>query len=182
MNAKIYHFDTSLEAYNAAQTDEAINDGDVLIIESEKVVGLVGDFPLAITKSLGQLHALTDGDTFAKLGFAPKSIALAIDAAKTLGFPLFVPVPPIGKIEVHDDAPLFGHQDEAETFENVIAARSSAELKAWDSLARYKFEMFGYWASSWVKFNQVLPRRLRLSNPFKRAVVLAREIRDRSEQ
>ena len=30
-----------------------------------------------------------------------------------------------------------------------------AEQKAWDSLARYKFQMFGYWAAIWVHLNRI---------------------------
>jgi len=30
-----------------------------------------------------------------------------------------------------------------------------AERKAWDSLSRYKFMMFGYWAAIWVHLNRV---------------------------
>lgn len=30
-----------------------------------------------------------------------------------------------------------------------------AERKAWDALARYKFQMFGYWAAIWVHLNRI---------------------------
>jgi hypothetical protein len=30
-----------------------------------------------------------------------------------------------------------------------------AEAKAWESLARYKFQMFGYWAAIWVHLNRI---------------------------
>jgi|TARA_B100000035_G_scaffold88477_1_gene74420 hypothetical protein len=44
--------------------------------------------------------------------------------------------------------------------------------KAIDSLARYKFEMFGYWSSSWVKYNQLWGEfgNKRKPNPFKQLV------------
>lgn len=46
-----------------------------------------------------------------------------------------------------------------------------AEAKAWDSLARYKFFMFGYHAADVVK----LRRRLGLrGNPFRQLVEIAR--------
>lgn len=32
---------------------------------------------------------------------------------------------------------------------------AEAELKAWESLARYKFQMFGYWAAIWVHLNRI---------------------------
>ncbi len=30
-----------------------------------------------------------------------------------------------------------------------------AENKAWDALARYKFQMFGYWCAIWVHLNRI---------------------------
>lgn len=48
-----------------------------------------------------------------------------------------------------------------------------AEQKAWDSLARYKFQMFGYWASIWVHINRV--GGFNRPNPFKELVALARK-------
>ncbi len=52
---------------------------------------------------------------------------------------------------------------------------ATAEAKAWDALARYKFWMFGYWAGVWVNLNRLLsvPR----SNPFRLVVKLARKTR-----
>ena len=44
--------------------------------------------------------------------------------------------------------------------------RTNAERKAWDSLSRYKFYMFGYWAATWVKYNQLLPADRRKPSPF----------------
>ena len=37
----------------------------------------------------------------------------------------------------------------------LIERMDEAETKALDSLARYKFEMFGYWASAWVRYNRL---------------------------
>ena len=42
----------------------------------------------------------------------------------------------------------------------ALAARLAADLeeaeaKAWDALARYKFQMFGYWCAIWVHLNRV---------------------------
>lgn len=47
-----------------------------------------------------------------------------------------------------------------------------AERKAWDSLARYKFQMFGYWAAIWVHLNRI--GNFRRKNPWKRLVAEAR--------
>jgi hypothetical protein len=52
-----------------------------------------------------------------------------------------------------------------------------AEKKAIDSLARYKFVMFGYWAGVWVHLNR-LSGALRPS-PFTSLVKLAKEIREK---
>lgn len=172
MNAKIHHYETTVAAYAATQSDDQVREGDVLIIESEGVVGLASTWPVAVTELSGELHHLEGAWPLAKLGFAKKSIDLARDAAKTLGFPLFVP-------ELEDDTrPPLTDSEAEECLANVMRARAEAKVKAWDALGRYKFEMFGYWASSWVKYNQALPKLLRASNPFKRAVDLARSVRD----
>ena len=49
---------------------------------------------------------------------------------------------------------------------------TEAETKAWDALARYKFQMFGYWAAIWVHLNKIEGRRR--PNPFRRVVDHAR--------
>jgi len=170
-----HFFNTTVEAYEAAQTDEGINDGDVLVIQSEEVVAIVGDFPIAVTSWAGELHALEDGDTLESLGFDPESIAKAEAEAEHIGAAL------IARREVSEVSKETIDRDVEEAFDcldNVLKARAEAKVKAWDALGRYKFEMFGYWASSWVKYNQALPRGLRVGNPFKRAVELARESRN----
>ncbi len=50
-----------------------------------------------------------------------------------------------------------------------------AEKKAHDSLTRYKFQMFGYWAAIWVHLNKI--GGFRKPNPFKDYVALARRKR-----
>lgn len=53
----------------------------------------------------------------------------------------------------------------------------TAERKAWDSLARYKFQMFGYWAAIWVHQNRLVSRLLQVKprpNPWKGLVELAK--------
>ena len=184
MEIQTHYFKNSVQAYEAAQTDESINDGDVLVIESEKVVGLVGDFPIALTAWAGEIHALVDEDTFEGLGFSIESINKGVSIAQHYGFPL------VGELEDRDptgaieDITLTGWDAESKTIaageclDACLLAREAAERKAWDSLARYKFEMFGYGSSSWVKYNQLLPKYLRAGNVFKRAVELARESRN----
>ena len=55
----------------------------------------------------------------------------------------------------------------------ISNAMAEAYIKALDSLGRYKFLMFGYWAGQWVKLNSLLPKPR--SNPFKALVDYARE-------
>lgn len=47
-----------------------------------------------------------------------------------------------------------------------------AEAKAWESLARYKFQMFGYWAAIWVHLNRISGQQR--PNPWSGLVVAAR--------
>lgn len=49
---------------------------------------------------------------------------------------------------------------------------AEAETKAWDSLARYKFQMFGYWAAIWVHVNRL--GDFKRPNPFSALVKEAR--------
>lgn len=48
-----------------------------------------------------------------------------------------------------------------------------AERKAFDSLARYKFLMFGYWAGVWVNLNNI--GGYKRPNPFAALVAEARK-------
>jgi hypothetical protein len=57
---------------------------------------------------------------------------------------------------------------------NLNSALKEAERKAWDSLGRYKFLMFGYHAAQWVTLNRLLPKTERQRNPFHALVMLAR--------
>ncbi|MBA7652474.1 hypothetical protein ES703_60308 [subsurface metagenome] len=55
-------------------------------------------------------------------------------------------------------------------------AKREAFEKAIDSLARYKFMMFGYWAAIWTYLNQIDGRQD--PNPFGTLVKEARQMRD----
>jgi hypothetical protein len=50
--------------------------------------------------------------------------------------------------------------------------KAEAEYKAIDSLARYKFMMFGYWAGIWVHLNKISGKRS--PSPFSTLVKVAR--------
>jgi hypothetical protein len=50
---------------------------------------------------------------------------------------------------------------------------AEAEAKAWDSLGKYKFQMFGYWAAIWVHLNRI--GGFKRPNPWRQLVKFARE-------
>lgn len=52
---------------------------------------------------------------------------------------------------------------------------NAAEAKAHKSLARYKFQMFGYWAAIWVHLNKI--GEFKKPNPFAVYVKQARQRR-----
>lgn len=64
--------------------------------------------------------------------------------------------------------------------ERLLQHRDEAETKALDSLARYKFAMFGYWAGIWVHLNRIIGDRR--ASPFHDVVQATRKIiHDRKE-
>ena len=65
-----------------------------------------------------------------------------------------------------------------QAFDPDLPARLKADLdeaeeKAWDSLARYKFQMFGYWSAIWVHLNRV--GAFGRPNPWRELVRMARK-------
>jgi len=56
----------------------------------------------------------------------------------------------------------------------IEEAKQEAFETAIDSLARYKFMMFGYWSAIWVHLNQLDDKKEH--NPFSKLVSLAREM------
>lgn len=58
--------------------------------------------------------------------------------------------------------------------EKLIEELDSAEVHAWDALARYKFQMFGYWAAIWVHLNRITGAKR--ANPFCKLVRQARQV------
>lgn len=61
---------------------------------------------------------------------------------------------------------------DAETARAMLAEMKTAERKAWDSLSRYKFVMFGYWAAIWVHLNRMSGAHRK--NPFAPVVKFAK--------
>ncbi|WP_369042292.1 hypothetical protein [Streptomyces sp. Midd1] len=55
----VREFSSTTDAYGACQTAEDIRDGDVLVIEAEKVVGIAWAWPFALTENIGELHVTT---------------------------------------------------------------------------------------------------------------------------
>ncbi len=104
--AKVHQHDDTGEVYDACQTDDDHEDGDVLLIEDEQVVGLVGTWPCAITEKDGKLHQAKPGrrtddvlvDIKVQYGDALKAAAkeaniregyrLAKQIARAMGWPL----------------------------------------------------------------------------------------------
>lgn len=57
----------------------------------------------------------------------------------------------------------------------LLGELDTAEGRAWQSLSRYKFQMFGYWAAIWVHLNRI--GGFRRPNPWADLVLLARQDR-----
>ena len=49
----------------------------------------------------------------------------------------------------------YGEIDAGALRERLTFELAEAERKAFDALARYKFQMFGYWAAIWVHLNHL---------------------------
>lgn len=115
IGTKIHYLDDTDEAYDVSNTGVAfvphhgmgfteyyeveVNTGDILVIESEGVVGVADAWPVAVTKEAGNLHHLGAGnmelaDALAG-GLEPRvtvaSLKRAIEVAERYGF------------EVHDE-------------------------------------------------------------------------------
>ena len=58
---KVHVFRTTGQAYDACNCSDEVSIGDVIVIESEKVVGVSDAWPLAVTKERGSLHQLLPG-------------------------------------------------------------------------------------------------------------------------
>ncbi|WP_051382437.1 hypothetical protein [Bradyrhizobium sp. Tv2a-2] len=94
-------FRTTGDAYDACQTgvhyafdgEYPVETGDILVIESEKVVGIADTWPVAVTKERGHLHTPAEGVTLLECfeqrkGVTPYHIALAKHAAAERGWPV----------------------------------------------------------------------------------------------
>ncbi|MFF5045644.1 hypothetical protein [[Kitasatospora] papulosa] len=99
----VHRFETSSDAYDATQALDGISDGDVIVVESEKVVGfLVRAWPAAITVARGSLHMVSAPDREHEDGAYAASVDLAEQLANELGFdvdPLHATPAPVAEQE-----------------------------------------------------------------------------------
>lgn len=63
MSVTVHEFNSTREAYAACQCDENVKDGDVLVIRSERVVGVAETWPVAVTAEYGELHLTSPEST-----------------------------------------------------------------------------------------------------------------------
>lgn len=85
---QVHRFDSTGEAYGASQCDDDIKDGDVLVVTSERVVGvLCKAWPVAVTEARGSFHTLKQGtepvtwDTYEDGRYARSAAVAAAHAA-----------------------------------------------------------------------------------------------------
>lgn len=95
-----HHFPSTGAAYDACQSgthhafdgDYPVETGDILVIESEKVVGIADTWPLAVTIEFGQLHIPAHGLPVAKAledrKVTTEHIAAAKAEAEKRGWPV----------------------------------------------------------------------------------------------
>ena len=81
----VHYFESTGRAYDATQCDETIRTGDILVIESEGVVGIADTWPFAITAETGKLHEVTGwfGSSWSRELFV--NIPAAVAIAKQIG-------------------------------------------------------------------------------------------------
>jgi hypothetical protein len=84
---RTHEFATTGEAYDAANSDESIQEGDVLVVKAESVVGLAGAWPIAVTEQTGKFHFIKPGHTLSEY-FDKADIDRAIAIAQQLGYPI----------------------------------------------------------------------------------------------
>ncbi|MFZ4266568.1 hypothetical protein [Streptomyces arboris] len=82
----VHRFTSTSEAYDETQTRDDIRDGDVLVVESEKVVGFLRSaWPGAITTEHGELHTFTRPARVIDQGKYVASVDLAEELAREIG-------------------------------------------------------------------------------------------------
>lgn len=86
----VHRFDSTREAYDATQCREDIRDGDLLVVASEQVVGLLDEaWPVAFTEAHGEFHGpLAVAPREYKDGRYALSVDLIEAVAAAFGFPM----------------------------------------------------------------------------------------------
>jgi hypothetical protein len=77
-------------AYDACNTGQC-HRGDVLVIESEGIVGIADTWPIAVTEQQGEFHSIEPGfhgSVLGSRGITNVTIDLAIERANELGYKL----------------------------------------------------------------------------------------------
>jgi hypothetical protein len=82
MMTTVHTFESTGDAYDACQCRDDIKDGDVLVIERERVVGVANCWPLAVTIERGELHEPAEGKTLADLRDTWDSDAAVAEATR----------------------------------------------------------------------------------------------------
>lgn len=84
----VFYFPTSGEAYDATQCWEDIKDGDVLVVSSEKIVGVADTWPIAVTAESGELHEVAKRGEYEANPAMWRGIIRAVKIARGAGFPI----------------------------------------------------------------------------------------------
>lgn len=91
---RLHSFETSGNAYDACQCDDAIAKGDTLIILPEGIVALACAWPVAVTAAHGALHRVKEeplgslAELAATFGMGEDDLVHAVTFARALGLPL----------------------------------------------------------------------------------------------
>lgn len=86
---KTFHYATTKEAYDDSQTNDLIEDGDVLVIEPEGVVAVLDRaWPAAVTVAHGEMHYWNIPGWEVRFGELSESVDLAVKLATERGYPV----------------------------------------------------------------------------------------------
>lgn len=91
-SAAVKPFDGTGTAYDSVQWDDTIRTGDVLLVESESVVGLAWAWPIAVTVESGHFHTARADDVadvdglLSDAGIHPMQVKAAVGVAMAHGF------------------------------------------------------------------------------------------------
>jgi hypothetical protein len=87
---RIHEFNTTSYAYDQTQVDDDIHDGDVIIAKGESAIAILDRaWPFAITAAHGEFHGPpVQSAHLISDGRFVESLAIAMDKARELGFPI----------------------------------------------------------------------------------------------